>query len=313
MRVLDELLGIGAGNEPRPLTARIDPSSIRGYYIDLSYKTAASPNASDQLPPAGLAQLALGWHERALDGDAAATARFNEVCLVLARRGTPAVDGLRWPYLTAVLNYKLRPPWFSAMAQGLVASVFVRAFLANGDRRWQGLAHAAIRPLLVEDESDLVALLPAGPVLEEVSGKPRAHILNGWVFALWGLWDVHVGLGEAEAGERFRDSANALAGILDRYDVGWWTRYSLYPHPLADLAKPFYHRLHVAQMQAMGTSLVGLSLTAPRSDGTRTTTDGIVHVHSVRNLSSGYRDPRAGDEGPGRHEHVSDFRRTVVG
>jgi hypothetical protein len=36
-----------------------------------------------------------------------------------------------------------------------------------------------------------------------------------------------------------------LARVLDAYDVGWWTRYSLYPHALADLAKPIYQRLHV--------------------------------------------------------------------
>jgi hypothetical protein len=37
--------------------------------------------------------------------------------------------------------------------------------------------------------------------------------------------------------------------MIGSYDVGWWSRYSLYPHRLPDLAKPFYHRLHVHQLE----------------------------------------------------------------
>lgn len=252
MRILDELRGVGAGNEPQPIGLRIAPSSIRGYYVDLTAKTAAATaDAPERLPATGLAQLALGWHERWLDGDPVAADRFNTTCELLARRCTPAGDGVRWQYSVAVAKYGLRPPWFSAMAQGQAASVFVRAYLADGNDHWRSLALDALRPLLTSKESDLVAFLPAGPVLEEVPGEPRAHVLNGWVYALWGLWDVHVALGESDAKARFRESANALAEMLDRYDVGWWTRYSLYPHALADLAKPFYHRLHVTQMQVM--------------------------------------------------------------
>jgi heparosan-N-sulfate-glucuronate 5-epimerase len=42
-----------------------------------------------------------------------------------------------------------------------------------------------------------------------------------------------------------------LSKMLFEYDVGWWTRYSLFPPVAPDLAKPFYHTLHVAQMPAL--------------------------------------------------------------
>jgi hypothetical protein len=71
------------------------------------------------------------------------------------------------------------------------------------------------------------------------------------VFALWGLWDAHVGLGEAACGHLFATSVACLRRRLDEYDTGWWTRYSLYPHLLPDLAKPFYHRLHYEQMEVL--------------------------------------------------------------
>ena len=50
------------------------------------------------------------------------------------------------------------------------------------------------------------------------------------------------------AGQMLAASTDCLLATLSSYDVGWWTKYSLYPHRLPDLAKPFYHRLHVDQL-----------------------------------------------------------------
>src|SRR5262249_16228449 len=68
---------------------------------------------------------------------------------------------------------------------------------------------------------------------------------------LWGLWDVAVGLDDGPARAMYEASLACLRRKLDEYDVGWWTRYSLYPHRLADLAKPFYHRLHIDQVEVL--------------------------------------------------------------
>jgi hypothetical protein len=226
--------------------------SISGYFVDLTTKTRSSLAAKpDSLPPAALAQLALGWWERSLAGQPEAERAFEQICELLARRAQPAEDGLRWPYHVAVRKYGLRSPWFSAMAQGQIGSVFVRAHVLSGDDRWRELGVGAVQPLLVERETDLVSFTADGPILEEVPGLPRSHVLNGWVYALWGLRDVGAAWPETQAEARFHESATRLASMLGRYDVGWWTRYSLYPHPLADLAKPFYHRLHATQMEVL--------------------------------------------------------------
>ena len=33
-----------------------------------------------------------------------------------------------------------------------------------------------------------------------------------------------------------------------------WSRYDLYPHPLTNVASPFYHRLHIEQLRATRVS-----------------------------------------------------------
>jgi hypothetical protein len=243
-------LARGHGYEPQPLGARMSATSVEGYFVDLMAKTHDESEPSSLLP-ADLAQLALGWGERLLAGDPGAGERLTELAELLAAAAVEAPDGLRWPYGLAVPKYGLAPPWYSAMAQGQAASVFVRALRHTGDDRYRHLASAAIGPLLVEGESDLVTQTPGGPILEEAPSEPRSHILNGWIYALWGVFDVAVGLGDARARRRFDDSAGCLAELLPRYDVGWWTRYSLFPHRLSDLAKPFYHRLHCTQVEVL--------------------------------------------------------------
>ena len=248
----------GAGYESQPIGDRSEPAGVAGYFVDLRAKTLVPSAAEpDHLRPAALAQLALGHWERSLAGEAGSDEAFQRICGLLAARGEPATDGRRWPYALAVRKYGLAPPWCSAMAQGQIASAFVRAHLHTGDERWRGLALEAVGPLLATQETDLVTFAAAGPILEEYPSEPRSHVLNGWIYALWGLRDVHVGLGDEAAGERFAESARCLAARIADFDTGWWALYSLYPHPVRDLAKPFYHRLHASQAEVM-QDLTGL-------------------------------------------------------
>jgi heparosan-N-sulfate-glucuronate 5-epimerase len=248
---LNSAFSRGVGYEPQPPGLFFETDRVRGYFIDFRAKTT-SPTAArpDKLLPAGLAQLALGFWERALAGERKATERFSRVCDLLERRSEPSGDQLRWRYEISVPKYHLEPPLYSAMAQAQIASVFVRAYLLGGEPRHAEVALAAIRPLL-DARSDLVVRTPDGPVLEESPSRPPSHILNGWIYALWGLWEVETALKESLAGDMLAASTACLRVKLPAYDVGWWTKYSLYPHLLSDLAKPFYHRLHVDQLELL--------------------------------------------------------------
>jgi glycosyltransferase involved in cell wall biosynthesis len=241
-------LSRGPGYEPQPLGQRFEADQIRGYYLDFSAKTT-SPTAEDpkRLVPAGLAQLALGWWERSLAGEEAALDAFDGICGLLLERAVTQGDSLVWRYDMAVPKYGLRPPWFSAMAQGQIASVFARA--ATRDEAAAEWALRALRPLL-DRAAPFVVEGKAGPVLEEAPSTPRSQVLNGWIYALWGVHDVAVGLGSAEAAALFDESLGSLRATLDEYDTGWWSRYSLWAGG-RDLAKPFYHRIHIVQFEAL--------------------------------------------------------------
>jgi hypothetical protein len=166
-------------------------------------------------------------------------------------------DGLV-PYLFPMSHtYRLEPPWTSALAQGETVSLLLRAAGAFGEPAFADAAERASASL-VDATSPLVATTADGPVLQEYPTDPPAHVLNGWIYALFGLYDLGIASADgvsasrAVAGESFRLGCEALARRLPLYRV-WpnWSRYDLYPHPLAHVASPFYHRLHVELLASL--------------------------------------------------------------
>jgi hypothetical protein len=242
----------GVGYERQPLGDHFDAESVRGYYTDLRSKTVAETSERPhELGPAALAQLGLGWLERSLAGDPSASGHAARIARELHSRAIYVADALLWPYEVAVPKYGLIPPWHSAMAQGQAASLFVRMHLLQRDEAAAEFALSAIAGL-AEPNLGLIASSSSGPSLEEAPHRPPSRILNGWIYALWGVWDVAVGLGDQRAEKLFADSVRALEVWLPRYDLGWWSRYSIAGGIAdGDIAKPFYHRLHVTQLHAL--------------------------------------------------------------
>ncbi|MFN2629831.1 MAG: D-glucuronyl C5-epimerase family protein [Gaiellaceae bacterium] len=238
-----------------PIGSLSDPDGVRGYPIDLRVK-AASPRRSygsgERLTlGVEVAQYGLACHERwrAGEGD-----EWLEAATVTGRHlvSLQEPDG-SWLHQTPFRHtFPLRPPWKSAMAQGEAASLFVRLYGAVGDEQFADRALLALRPLY-EDVVDggVRARLDGSAWYEEYPTRPPSYVLNGAIFALWGLRDVAVGLGDAAAADAFQEGSEVLAQSLHRFDTGWWSLYSLYPHPTRNFASSFYHSLHVNQLVAM--------------------------------------------------------------
>ena len=138
------------------------------------------------------------------------------------------------------------------MAQGEAASLLVRIYLETGDERFAVSARRALLPLCVDSlEGGVRAALGKGSFPEEYPTQPPSCVLNGGIFALWGLYDVGVALDHASARVAFRQAVDTLAENLYRWDVGYWSRYDLFPHATTNIASSFYHDLHINQLRAM--------------------------------------------------------------
>jgi hypothetical protein len=168
-------------------------------------------------------------------------------------------------------TFPLEAPWHSCLAQGEAASLLVRAAQLFDRSDLYALADRVVEPLL-DPNSSLVALTPEGPVLQEYPTDPPAHVLNGWIAALFGLHDVaHAPRDATDATSRtadaFKAGSETLAARLHLYRTPLsWSRYDLYPHPLTNIASVAYHRLHVAQLQSL-YSLARLETFAVTANG----------------------------------------------
>ncbi|MEA2828299.1 MAG: heparosan-N-sulfate-glucuronate 5-epimerase, partial [Actinomycetota bacterium] len=239
-----------------PAGTQVDPEGVAGYPIDLRVKAPTPAWPPPWLPDRAhvlwvdVTQWGLACFERHLAGEEGAWLAGAEACggYLLAEQGA---DG-GWAHLTAYKHsWPLLAPWLSAMAQGQGASLLVRLFRATGDERWGRAARQALGPLSVPTaEGGVQAQLGGRPFPEEYPTTPPSFVLNGAIFALWGIRDVGTGLADAGALRQWHEGIDTLAANLDRWDTGWWSRYALYPHPVVNPASSFYHALHVAQLQA---------------------------------------------------------------
>ena len=186
---------------------------MRGYYIDLRVKAEAP-----QWPHESLGRLedrlwvrvhqwGLGAYERYLAGEGEQwlqnARRRRRVRALPAGRGRQARRPVAQPP-PYTKTFQLAAGWPSAMAQGEGASLLTRLYLATGDERYAAAARRAVRAMaLPSAEGGVQAQLDGRPWPEEYPTDPPSFVLNGGIFALWGLYDVGAALRDADAARAF--------------------------------------------------------------------------------------------------------------
>jgi heparosan-N-sulfate-glucuronate 5-epimerase len=147
----------------------------------------------------------------------------------------------------------LQAPWYSGLAQGQGVSLLLRAHAHSGDEKYLRAAEQAFAPLtrpvaeggvLFEDEKKNLWI-------EEYLVDPPTHILNGFMWALWGVFDYWLARADSAAKNIFDRGVDTLLLNLPRFDTGYWSLYEQSGTRLKMLASPFYHQLHVVQLRVM--------------------------------------------------------------
>lgn len=147
----------------------------------------------------------------------------------------------------------LKAPWYSGLAQGQGISLLLRAHNATGDAIYWDAAQRAFQSFLlpVKEGGVLYVDEQGDPWIEEYLVDPPTHILNGMIWALWGVYDYVLARQDPEARNLFQRVTNTLSKNLERYDLGFWSLYEQSGTRLKMVASPFYHRLHIVQLRIM--------------------------------------------------------------
>jgi len=136
-------------------------------------------------------------------------------------------DGIAFAY-----NYKAKgitPPWYSALAQGQAASVFVRAFFLTHDNKYLGLAKKAINYMTAKYPHGTLNLTSDGLLwLEEYPKIPQSSVLNGFVFSIFGLIDyAKLFPDDKEVVKMTKECLKSLRKGIPKYDTGKWLIYDM--------------------------------------------------------------------------------------
>lgn len=253
------LLGKSYWHASQGLGPCFEPEKLQDYYRDYSTKVDWHGEVDQgQLPlvrepegplfhdPLVLAQKALGhWSTwlRSHRQDEPHRAAFLQLSRWLVSNQEKQGS---WEMPSMLKSIYTAP--YSALTQGQVISVLARAFSITADQRYHDAAcrglQFMLRPIQVGGTSRSTV---AGLVLEEYPRHQTNTVLNGWISAVFGIYDVLILEENLEIRGTLESSLQALITTLPKYDAGYWSFYD----SSGSLASPYYHRVHITQLKAL--------------------------------------------------------------
>lgn len=239
-------------NQTEGLCYSVD--KIEGYYNNLTEKVTRFPYPNNQIPVQKLdngveTEFAIAIFQYGLAAydlmlmhvDAADSEKKFMNCVDWAMKHQE--ESGAWRAMETV--NPVEP--YSAMAQGEGVSLLLKAYLKYDDKKFLEAAGKAVDFMLTPISKGGVAeYTPEGGLhLHEYTYMPL--VLNGWIFAAWGLLDYAKVTGDAEIRKAWELTAKTIADDLKLFDAGYWSKYTVGK----TMASPFYHNLHIAQLNVM--------------------------------------------------------------
>jgi len=147
----------------------------------------------------------------------------------------------------------LKSPWYSGLAQGLGLSVLSRAYKESNKQKYLD-AHTKAWVSMTKTIHDggVIDIDKDGNYwIEEYIVDPPTRILNGFIWALWGIYDSWKLLEIDLAEDLLKKCYRTLETNIDKYDNGYWSLYDQAGLPLDNMTSPFYHKLHIVQLEIL--------------------------------------------------------------
>ena len=222
-------------NITAPYTGPRDPQGVVMIRLGAKRPLAYNPTATGE--------WAIHFYENWLyTGSQADLADF----LVQARWLRDHMDSSgRFAYGYAHVDRGIKAPWHSAMAQGIGTSVLLRAWETTKKHSFLAAAKRAVEPFS-KNVADGGVVTEGGKWLEEYPDSH--HVLNGSMFAAFGLYDMIRVTRDPEATRVWTTFTRNLADNLYQYENNGSILYELRP---GAVAQPRYFDLHLRQLRAL--------------------------------------------------------------
>ena len=168
-------------------------------------------------PLANFARLNQLWYER----DEAGNALMDEL-LALA---VPRAGGVAWEYYFSFGGG--RPPWVSGLAQGTgIQSIARTAKRMGREAEIYPTLRAALGVFKTQTPEGVRVPTSDGAEYALYSFDPNLHVINGFVQALVGLYDLGKIAGDTDAQALYIEGERVARRTLPTFDTGAWSLYS---------------------------------------------------------------------------------------
>jgi len=242
---------------PQGVGKRFVPDKLEGYFNDMTHKTHWEGQKDDNGIPlitlssgksvysfVTIIQKALGHYDKWLLQNSQTD---HDEFLRIVDFMLDTQDELGGWDLWSTVGVEAANP-YSGMLQGESCSAFARAFLLTGNERIFDAAMKSLELMITPVEKGGTCFIEGESLyFEERPELIRNTILNGWIFALFGIYDLWLITSEETYMNLFTRSVSSLIASIEFYDRGYWSNYDL----RNNIANPFYHNLHIAQIRAL--------------------------------------------------------------
>ena len=167
----------------------------------------------------------------------------------LTERGKCGVWLVHFPWIAPCCLCK--PPWISGMYQGLGLSTMVRAWMISKNEKYLVTAQRALLSFEVPVSKGGVLQVDKKGFwwYDEYACTRRANVLNGFLFALIGIYEYYDASKDPKALILFNNGIKTAMQYMDKYDLNFPVfKWSKYDDKLIFYSGPKYHNWHVKQL-----------------------------------------------------------------
>ncbi len=154
-----------------------------------------------------------------------------------------------WVYKENLVN-----PWHSGLAQGQGLSVLCRAYRVTENNQYLDSIEKVYQSFLVDVKNGGVTFKDRQGniwIEEYIMEKNPTHILNGFIWGLWGIYDYWLLTKNKDVEKLFYEYVKTIEHNIKKYDIGYWSLYELSKLPIDMRASIFYHKLHIVQLNIL--------------------------------------------------------------
>lgn len=154
-------------------------------------------------------------------------------------------------------GYRFDKPWIGCMDQGFGLSVLLRYYSVINDQKRKKRILEVMQKILTtfgtSVEKGGVRDETAGIWFEEFGASKRSHVLNGFIYALIGLFEYYRFLKSKEAKHYFDEGIATLRAYLPKFELDLgimrWSRYDL--GKIIFAGNNYHTKVHIPQLRIL--------------------------------------------------------------